>query len=81
VWKIAGPWSAKFQYANSTSTPSNATYGEVDLDALALGLDYALNDATRLFSYYAEVETQGDAAISTKATTDNVLTVGLDFRF
>lgn len=81
VWKIAGPWSAKFQYANSTSTPSNETYSDVELDALAVGLDYALNDATRLFSYYAEVETQGDAAISTNATTDNVFTVGLDFRF
>ena len=81
VWKIAGPWSAKFQYANSTSTPSNATYGDVDLDALALGVDYALNDATRLFTYYAEVETQGDAAISTQATTDSVFALGLDFRF
>lgn len=81
VWKIAGPWSAKFQYADTTSTPSNETYGDADLEALAVGVDYALNDATRLFSYYAEVETQGDAAISTQATTDSLLTVGLDFRF
>ncbi len=81
VWKIAGPWSAKFQYANTTSTPSNETYDDAELDAFALGVDYALNDVTRLFSYYAEVETQGDAAIGTKATTDALLTVGLDFRF
>lgn len=81
VWKIAGPWSAKFQYANSTSTPTNATYKDVELDALALGLDYALNDATRIFTYYAEVEAQGDAAISTKATTDSIAALGLDFRF
>lgn len=81
VWKIAGPWSAKFQYANSTSTPTNTAYKDVELDALALGIDYALNDATRIFTYYAEVEAQGDAAISTKATTDNIAALGIDFRF
>ncbi len=81
VWKIAGPWSAKFQYANSSSTPTNTTYDDVELDALALGVDYALNDATRLFTYLAEVEAQGDAAISTKATTDSIAAVGIDFRF
>lgn len=81
VWKISGPWSAKFQYANSTSTPINTAYKDVELDALALGLDYALNDATRIFVYYAEVEAQGDAAISTKATTDNIAALGIDFRF
>jgi predicted porin len=81
VWKIAGPWSAKFQVANSTSTPTNDAYEDVELDALALGLDYALNDATRIFTYYAEVEAQGDTAISTQATTDNIAALGLDFRF
>lgn len=81
VWKIAGPWSAKFQYANSTSTPLNTTYSDVDLDAIAVGLDFALNDATRIFGYYADVEAQGDAAISTKATTDNIVALGIDFRF
>ncbi|PUA29555.1 MAG: hypothetical protein B0W54_02940 [Cellvibrio sp. 79] len=81
VWKISGPWSAKFQYANSTSTPINTAYKDVELDALALGLDYALNDVTRIFTYYADVEAQGDAAISTKATTDNIAAVGIDFRF
>lgn len=81
VWKIAGPWSAKFQYANSTSTPTNTTYKDVELDALALGVDYALNDATRIFTYYAEVEAKGDAAISTKATTDSIAALGIDFRF
>ncbi|HSC67078.1 MAG TPA: hypothetical protein VLC79_05285, partial [Cellvibrio sp.] len=72
---------AKIQYANSTSTPSNENYDDAELDALALGLDYALNEATRLFTYYAEVETQGDEAISTQAVTDKLFTVGLDFRF
>lgn len=81
VWRIAGPWSAKFQYANSTSTPSNEALDDVDLDALALGVDYALNDVTRLFTYYAEVEAKGDEAISTKATTDSIFALGLDFRF
>lgn len=81
VWKIAGPWSAKFQYANSTSTPTNISYEDVELDALAVGVDYALNDSTRLFTYYAEVEAQGDAAISTTATTDNIAALGIDFRF
>lgn len=81
VWKIAGPWSAKFQLAKSTSTPSNNAYEDVDLEAVVVGVDYALNEATRVFSYYAKVETKGDAVISTRAVTDSVLTVGLDFRF
>lgn len=80
-WKIAGPWAAKIQYGHSTSTPTNATYSDVDADALAVGVDYNFNSATRVFGYYASLEAEGDAQISTKATTDSTFALGLDFRF
>lgn len=81
AWKIAGPWVAKFQIGKSTSTPSNAAYSDVTIDAAAIGLDFNLSDSARLFSYYASLETKGDAKISTKATEDKTFAVGLDFKF
>jgi predicted porin len=81
AWKISGPWVAKFQVGKSTSTPSNLAYSDVTIDAVALGLDFNLSDTARLFSYYATLETKGDAKISTKATEDKTFAVGLDFRF
>lgn len=80
-WKIAGPWTAKIQYGTSSTTPTNDTYSDVDVDAIAVGLDYNLNSATRVFGYYAQVEAEGDQAISTESTTDSTFAVGLDFRF
>ncbi len=80
-WKIAGPWTAKLQVGSSTTTPTSAAYTDVEADAVALGLDYKLSDAARLFTYYATVEAKGDAKISTEATTDKTFAVGLDFRF
>ncbi|QEY11917.1 porin [Cellvibrio sp. KY-YJ-3] len=81
LWKIAGPWSARVQYGHSTSTPTNDSYSDVDADALAVGVDYNFNSATRVFGYYASLEAEGDAQISTKATTDSTFALGLDFRF
>lgn len=80
-WKIAGPWTAKAQLGTSTTTPTNTTYSDVEADAIAVGVDYKLSDAARLFSYYASVEAEGDVAINTEATTDKTIAVGLDFRF
>lgn len=81
AWKIAGPWTAKAQYGSSTSTPANRSYGDVDLTALTLGVDYKLSDAARLYSYYAQLETEGDSAIGTVKPKDSTLALGLDFRF
>jgi predicted porin len=80
-WKVAGPWTLKAQVGSSTTTPTNAAYSDVEADALALGVDYKLSDAARLFTYYASVKAEGDAKISTEATTDKTFAVGLDFKF
>ncbi|MET0355173.1 MAG: porin [Cellvibrio sp.] len=79
-WKISGPWVAKFQVGRANSTPS-AAYAEVKSDAAAIGLDYNLSDAARLFTYAAKLKTQGDAAINTVASVDKTFAVGLDFKF
>ncbi len=92
LWKIAGPWSAKIQYGHSTSTPTSVPtsvaptipptqYEDVDIDAIAAGVDYKFNDATRVFAYYATVKAEGDARISTEATTDKTFALGFDFKF
>ncbi|MFO1389429.1 porin [Cellvibrio sp.] len=79
-WKIAGPWTAKFQVGKATSTPS-AAFKDVKTDAAAVGVDYALSDAARLFTYYARLKTKGDEAINTVASVDKTFAVGLDFKF
>jgi predicted porin len=81
LWKIAGPWSAKVQYGHSTSTPTNTAFDDVDIDAIAAGVDYKFNDNFKLYGYYASLETQGDRDISTKATTDTTAALGLDLKF
>lgn len=81
LWKISGPWSAKVQYANSTTTPTNALYADAELEGIAVGLDYNFNASTRVFGYFASVEVDGDDKISTKATTDSTAALGFDFRF
>jgi predicted porin len=80
-WKVAGPWTLKAQVGSSSTTPTNAAYSDVEADALALGVDYKLSDAARLFTYYASVKAEGDEKISTEATTDKTFAVGLDFKF
>ncbi|WP_039911971.1 porin [Cellvibrio mixtus] len=80
-WKIAGPWLAKIQYANSTTTPTNAAYKDVDLEGVIIGLDYNFNPNARVFATVASVEVEGDEKISTKATTDTASALGFDFRF
>lgn len=80
-WKIAGPWLAKIQYANSTTTPINTAYSDVELDGFTLGLDYNFNPNVRLFGSYGQVEAKGDEQISTAAVTDSTAALGFDFRF
>lgn len=81
AWKIAGPWVLKAQVGQATSTPSNIAYSDVDSDAAAIGLDFNLSEAARLFTYYAQLETEGDVKINKESTTDKTFAVGLDFRF
>lgn len=80
-WKIAGPWTAKLQIGSSSTTPTNTAYKDVEADAVALGFDYKLSDAARLFTYYASVKAEGDKKISTEATEDKTFALGLDFKF
>lgn len=80
-WKIAGPWLAKIQYANSTTTPTNSAYKDAELEGFIVGVDYNFNPNARVFLTYANVEVEGDEKISTKATTDTASALGFDFRF
>jgi len=81
AWKFYGPWSLKAQAGKSTSTPTNELYDDVDIKALAVGVDYKFNDNARLYTYYASLKTDGDNAISTKSVDDKTYAVGLDFKF
>lgn len=85
AWKIAGPWTAKAQVGHSETTPYAAAgatqYEDVEADAVAVGADYKLNDNTKLYGYYATIETEGDDRISTESVTDAVAAVGVDFVF
>jgi predicted porin len=81
AWKFYGPWTLKAQVGKSTSTPANESFNEVDIDAVAVGVDYKFNDNARLYGYYASLETEGDKAISTKSVEDQTLALGLDFKF
>jgi predicted porin len=91
-WKIAGPWSVKAQYGSSTSTPTPTPtvtpptttptqYKDVEVTAIAVGVDYKLNENAKLFSYYATVDAEGDSRINTQSVTDNTFAVGIDFKF
>jgi len=80
-WKIAGPWAAKIQYANSTTTPTNTAYSDVELDGFTVGLDYNLNPNSRLFVTYGQVEASGNEQISIASVTDSTTALGFDFRF
>jgi predicted porin len=79
-WKIAGPWVAKIQLGQATSTPS-AAFADVKSDAAAVGVDYSLNENARIFSYYATLKTKGDEKINTVASVDKTYAVGLDIKF
>jgi len=92
LWKVAGPWSVKAQIGHSTNTPTPvptvvaptvapAQYDDVEVDALAVGVDYKLNDSAKLFAYYATVDAEGDKRINTETVTDKTLAVGVDFKF
>lgn len=81
AWKFYGPWTLKAQVGKSTSTPTNEAFDDVDIDAVAVGVDYKFNDNARLYSYYASLETEGDADISTEAVEDKTVAVGIDFKF
>ncbi len=71
----------RVQYAHSSTTPSNASYADVDLDGYVLGLDYNLNATTRLFIAAATVKTEGDERIGADAVTDSTAALGFDLRF
>jgi predicted porin len=81
AWNIQGPWTLKGQIGRSTTTPTNDAYDDVDIDAIAIGVDYAFNANARIYGYYAALETEGDNAVSTDATEDKTFAIGFDFKF
>lgn len=90
AWKVYGPITLKAQYGHSETTPKplvNSTnptgiqYDDVEVEAIAVGADYKLNDNAKLLAYYASVDTEGDNLISTKSTQDKTFAVGFDLKF
>jgi predicted porin len=80
-WKIAGPWKLKAQYGQSESTPVTSGLDDTELKLLAVGVDYKLNDNSKVFAYYASVEGDGDSAITNDTIEDKTYAVGYELKF
>lgn len=87
AWKVSGPWTAKAQYGHSETKPQSeplatgVQYSNVDVKAIAVGVDYKLNDNAKLYTYYAKVDAEGDNRISAKSAVDKTFGVGADLKF
>jgi predicted porin len=80
-WKISGPWKLKAQYGYSESTPVAAGLDDAEATLWALGLDYKLNDNSKIFAYYAMLESEGDTLISGDSTEDSTIAIGYEIKF
>lgn len=80
-WKISGPWKLKAQYGQSQAKPVTAGLDETELKLGAIGIDYKLNDNSKLFAFYASVEGEGETAISNDTVTDKTYAVGYELKF
>jgi predicted porin len=56
-WEFSKGWTAKIQYAESTSNPENNSADEQDVNQIAIGVDYAFDKNARVFAYAANLET------------------------
>ncbi len=79
--KLGGPWKLKAQYGYSESSSVTAGLADAEATLIALGVDYKLNDNAKLFAYYAQLETEGDASITNDTVEDKTFAVGFDFKF
>ncbi len=80
-WKIAGAWKLKAQYGQSEATPVASTIDDTELKLAAIGVDYKLNDNSKVFAYYAAIEGEGDSAITNDTIEDKTFAVGYELKF
>lgn len=80
-WSVTPEWVVKAQYGQSKSTPVNAALSDVDSKLIALGVDYKLDKNSRIYTYYAALETEGDASVSSKSPVDKTFAVGYELNF
>lgn len=80
-WKFAKDWALKAQYGYSESTPATSGIDDTELTLAALGVDYSLNKNSKLFAYYAQIEGEGDDAITNDTIEDKTFAVGIEVKF
>lgn len=80
-WKFASDWALKAQYGMSESTPVTSGLDDTELTMIALGVDYKLGKASKVFAYYASVEGEGDSSITSDSIEDKTFAVGYEVKF
>ncbi len=80
AWKI-DDFTIKGQYGYSSSEPVTSTLSDTKAKNYVLGVDYKLTDASKVFAYYAEIETDGNNAKYDGTLKDKTFAVGYDFKF
>ncbi len=81
-WKFAKDFALKAQYGVSESTPTDTTgIDDTELTMIALGLDYKLSKNSKLFTYYASVEGEGDNAFTSDTIEDKTFALGYEIKF
>lgn len=80
-WKFAKDFALKAQYGISESTPVTSGLDDTELTLMALGLDYKLSKASKVFAYYASIEGEGDDTITNDSIEDKTFAVGYELKF
>lgn len=80
-WKFAKDWALKAQYGISESTPVTDGLDDTELTLAALGVDYKLSKASKVFAYYASIEGEGDDSITNDSIEDKTFAVGYELKF
>lgn len=77
--KVASNVALKAQYAmNENEEVTGGTPYDYDVTQLALGADYKLNDQSKLFAYWANIETDVDGGETSDQST---IAVGYELKF
>jgi len=82
-WSITKEIALKAQYGSSSSEHTNTNLKDTKLRQLAVGADYKLSDASKIFAYYATVKAEGEKAglVDVADTTDKTFAVGYELKF
>lgn len=80
-WSVTPQWVVKAQYGYSETTPINAALDDAEASMIAVGVDYKLDKNSRIFSYYASLEVEGDNSVASGSPTDKTFGVGYELNF